>query len=71
MSDRVRQLLASYDSLPDTDKHAAVAEILRRAGVPASSVGPRPFGLCAGQFTVSDDFDAPLPDDILREFEGR
>jgi prevent-host-death family protein len=32
---------------------------------------PRPFGLCAGQFTVPDDFDAPLPDDVLREFEGQ
>jgi antitoxin (DNA-binding transcriptional repressor) of toxin-antitoxin stability system len=32
---------------------------------------PRPFGLAAGAFAVPDDFDAPLPDDILREFEGR
>lgn len=33
--------------------------------------GPRPFGLAAGAFVVPDDFDAPLPDDVLREFEGR
>lgn len=32
---------------------------------------PRPFGLAAGAFAVPDDFDAPLPDDVLREFEGR
>jgi len=32
---------------------------------------PRPFGLCAGAFTLPADFDAPLPDDVLREFEGR
>lgn len=32
---------------------------------------PRPFGLAAGAFTVPDDFDAPLPDDLLAEFEGR
>ena len=31
---------------------------------------PRPFGLCAGEFHVPDDFDAPLPDDIIRQFEG-
>ncbi len=31
---------------------------------------PRPFGLCAGRFTVPADFDRPLPDDILNEFEG-
>ena len=32
---------------------------------------PRPFGLCAGSFTVPDDFDAPLPEDTLLDFEGR
>ncbi len=32
---------------------------------------PRPFGLCRGEFTVPDDFDAPLPDDLLALFEGR
>jgi antitoxin (DNA-binding transcriptional repressor) of toxin-antitoxin stability system len=31
---------------------------------------PRPYGLCAGQFVVPDDFDQPLPDDILSAFEG-
>ena len=30
----------------------------------------RPHGLAAGQFVVPDDFDAPLPEEILREFEG-
>ncbi|MBD2605509.1 type II toxin-antitoxin system Phd/YefM family antitoxin [Scytonema hofmannii FACHB-248] len=30
----------------------------------------RPFGLCAGEFTVPDDFDAPLPEEILNAFEG-
>lgn len=32
---------------------------------------PRPIGLCAGEFRVPDDFDAPLPDAILDAFEGR
>ncbi len=31
----------------------------------------RPFGLCAGEFTVPDDFDDPLPDDLLNAFEGK
>jgi antitoxin (DNA-binding transcriptional repressor) of toxin-antitoxin stability system len=34
------------------------------------STEPRPFGLCAGQFTVPADFDRPLPEEILKEFEG-
>lgn len=33
--------------------------------------GLRPYGLAAGQFVVPDDFDAPLPEEILAEFEGR
>jgi len=32
--------------------------------------GPRPFGLCAGEFVLPDDFDNPLPDDLLSSFEG-
>ncbi len=33
--------------------------------------GPRPFGLAAGDFAVPDDCDAPLPEDVLQELEGR
>ena len=39
--------------------------------VPPARLAPRPFGLAAGAFVVPADFDAPLPDDVLREFEGR
>lgn len=31
----------------------------------------RPFGLCAGEFTVPDDFDAPSAEYILSAFEGK
>lgn len=31
---------------------------------------PRPFGLAAGAFVVPADFDTPLPEDLLRAFEG-
>lgn len=31
----------------------------------------RPYGLCAGQFTVPADFDEPLPEEILKDFEGK
>ena len=30
----------------------------------------RPFGLARGQFVVPGDFNAPLPEEILRSFEG-
>ena len=53
--------------------------VIERGGEPVAEVTPvvtpagalRPFGLCAGEFTVPDDFDAPLPEDILKAFEGR
>lgn len=36
---------------------------------PASKV--RPYGLCEGDFLLPDDFNAPLPDKVIKEFEGR
>ena len=45
-----------------------IAEIRPVAGEPRQ---PRPHGLAAGEFATPDDFDAPLPDDILAVFEGR
>lgn len=45
-----------------------VAELRPAPEVP---LAPRSRGRCAGMFRVPDDFDAPLPDDLLREFEGR
>jgi antitoxin (DNA-binding transcriptional repressor) of toxin-antitoxin stability system len=38
--------------------------------VPTPAAQPHPFGLCAGRFAVPTDFDRPLPDEILKEFEG-
>jgi hypothetical protein len=33
---------------------------------PAASAVPRPLGLAKGEFTVPDNFNAPLPEDVLR-----
>jgi hypothetical protein len=32
---------------------------------------PRPIGLAKGLFSVPDDFNAPLPEDVLQAFEGK
>jgi len=32
---------------------------------------PRPIGLAKGQFKVPEDFNAPLPSEVLEAFEGR
>ena len=37
--------------------------------VPAQRRAPRVLGRDSGLFEVPDDFDAPLPDDVLQTFE--
>jgi prevent-host-death family protein len=57
---------------------AAGEEItIAKAGVPVArlvAVEPknktRPLGFARGQIWIADDFDAPLPDDLLKEFYG-
>jgi antitoxin (DNA-binding transcriptional repressor) of toxin-antitoxin stability system len=50
------------------DGQHAVAEV---KPLTARTPGQRPWGLAAGEFTVPDDFDAPLSDEVLNDFEGR
>jgi prevent-host-death family protein len=52
--------------------------IIARAGVPAARLVPlkatkpaRRFGALKGKVRISDDFDAPLPDELAALFEGR
>lgn len=49
-------------------RNRPVAELRPLTGRPGP---PRPIGLCRGEFAVPDDFDAPLPEALLAEFEGR
>lgn len=51
--------------------------VIEKDGVPAARLvpveptpkSPRRIGLLKGKFEVPDDFDAPLPDDVLSDFE--
>ena len=51
--------------------------VILRDGKPLAELKPavgdelRPFGLAAGEFIVPDDFDDPLPEDIIAAFEGQ
>ncbi len=49
-------------------RNQPIAEIRPLARPPQQ---PRPVGLAAGEFEVPEDFDAPLPEAILKAFEGR
>ena len=52
--------------------------IISKAGKPVARLMPlaapvrvRRPGLLKGKIKIADDFDAPLPEEILRQFEGR
>ena len=51
--------------------------VIAKAGKPMARLVPlvperprRVFGILAGQVRIADDFDAPLPNDVLSSFEG-
>lgn len=72
--DEIQQNLTSY-----LHQVAAGESIITQAGKPIAEIKPvsatsqqiRPYGLCAGEFIVPDDFDSPLPEEILNSFEGK
>lgn len=49
-------------------------EITNRGRVMARLVAPEPekpvYGTEAGRMWIAEDFDAPLPEEILQDFEG-
>ena len=51
--------------------------VIAKAGKPVARLVPmkkttkRKLGALAGRLIVPDDFDAPLPDEVLAAFEGR
>jgi len=60
------------ETLIITQANAPVAEIKPVSKINGqNSKQLRPFALCEGNFVVADDFDAPLPEEILSQFEGR
>lgn len=51
--------------------------VITKSGTPVAKLvavapeGPRELGKDVGRFLVPDDFNDPLPDDLLEAFEGR
>jgi prevent-host-death family protein len=51
--------------------------VIAKAGKPAAKLVPfttyksqRRFGVLKGKIKIAEDFDAPLPEDIIADFEG-
>jgi len=64
---RVLQCIKAGEILVILQANQPIAEIK-----PLAKALPqlRPFGLCAGEFVVPDNFDEPLPEDIINQFEN-
>ncbi len=58
------------DEQPETSENGnGIEVIVTILDKTENSEKPRPFGLSAGEFVVPDDFNAPLPEEILADFE--
>lgn len=74
----VAEAKAGLSALLDRVERGETVTITRR-NEPIAELRPlarrkkrlRPWGLYKGQFTVPDDFNDPLPDDLLDLFEGK
>jgi prevent-host-death family protein len=73
-------IAAAKARLPELVERASSGEtiVLTRNGKPKALLTPlerplkqRRFGAGKGRWEIPDDFDAPLPDDLLDAFEGK
>lgn len=63
------RLVQAGETLLVLEANVPFAEV-KPIGAALAVLGPpRPFGLCAGEFVVPDNFDAPLPEEVLQDFE--
>ena len=58
------------DDVPESVATGETVDIIVTVIAAEPAKGLRPFGLARGEFVVPDDFDDPLPEEILRDFEG-
>jgi prevent-host-death family protein len=73
--DEIKQNLPAYLERVE----AGETVVITQAGKPIAELKPldepdkqlRPFGLCAGEFTVPADFDDQLPESVLSDFEAQ
>ena len=67
----IRILAEDLDTLEDIQTPKTLKDKNSSKAVTTKRKKQRPFGLCAGEFIVPEDFDAPLPEEILNAFEGK
>lgn len=59
------------DEVPEESKNQkSISVIVTILDEEMSKKDLRPFGLSNDEFVVPEDFDAPLPDEVLADFEN-
>lgn len=66
LSQLVQRAAAGETVLIDPNGHA----IAKHTSLDAPTPPKRRIGILKAKLVVPDDFDAPLPDDVLADFEG-
>jgi prevent-host-death family protein len=63
---RLLRRVAAGEEITIANRGVPVARLVPVVAAPAK----RKFGVFAGQITMPEDFDGPLPEDLLSAFEG-
>lgn len=72
----IHEAKTQFSKLVDAASHGKEV-IISKSGTPIvklvaySTNKPRHFGVLKGKIKIADDFDAPLPEDFLADFEGK
>ena len=64
------QLLQRVEAGEEITIARAGKPVARLIAIEPEKKGVRPLGFAKGEIWVADDFDAPLPDDLLKAFYG-
>jgi prevent-host-death family protein len=65
---RLLRRVAAGEEITITKRGVPLARLVP---VRSSKEGGRKLGMFGGKIEIADDFDAPLPDEILDAFEGK
>ena len=72
MTQLLERAFTEASKLPEPEQDVVAALLLSELhSVSEMLMAARPAGLCAGEFVVPDDFDAPLPENVLSDFESQ
>lgn len=82
LAEMLRSIFSQLGTTVESSQFSRSMQLIKAAGlqVELATATPRrkrrhggksrPFALCAGEFTTPDDFDAPLPDEVIADFEA-